>query len=300
MLSSTTQKGGCYDIYPAFHLPENLLFVGFESLAQKFVSSKILVIDGFIGVFFEDFREKLDAELTKQGIDAEWIDLGKSYKEASDIEELIAPFLGGDDPIFGKRTTLSLLDFFNAEKLAETKPVLNKKLKIVYGCGASLLGLQGTLIYLDVPKNEIQFRARAGSITNLGTSESADPKEMYKRFYFVDWIMLNKHKRSVLNRVDLIVDAQRPDHPFVMSGELLRHSLSVMSHNVFRVRPWFEPGTWGGKWIMDHIGGLNKAVPNYAWSFELIVPENGLLFESSGKLLEVSFDFLMYQEGLIR
>ena len=152
------------------------------------------------------------------------------------------------------------------------------------------------IVYLDVPKNEIQFRARAGSIANLGASEPEGPKRMYKRFYFADWPVLRAHAAQLLPKIDCIVDTQRPDEPAFMSGVALRKGLAGAAGTWCRVRPWFEPGPWGGQWMKARFPAMSSEAPNLAWSFELISPENGLAFESSGRLLEVAFDFLMAQE----
>ena len=295
--SKHSKSSGMYDIYPSFLLEDNQIFVDFESLAKVVIKHKTVIIDGYIGVFYDHFRENLDAYLKKHGSETTWRITTDYLKSPSLIEEMISPFLGGDDPLFGKRCTLDIEDFFNIEQLQDIAPDPESDLNLIIGPGASLAEWDGLLVYLDLPKNEIQFRSRAGSIGNLGASAPYDPVIMYKRFYFVDWVVLNRHKMSLFNDIDLFVDTQRPLNPVWMKGEPLRHSLGVMSQSVFRVRPWFEPGVWGGTWIRDHIDGLNKDVANYAWSFELIAPENGLLLESSGKLLEVSFDCLMYLKG---
>ncbi len=296
-ISLPSTDEGSYNIYPAFKLNDGQIFEGFESLAAIVLNYKIVIIDGYGGVLYDNFRYNLEEAIKAHGLRTSWIYTFDFLKPVEIIEELISPFLGGDDPLFGKRTILNLDDFFDLTQLRESKPDPECDLNIIIGPGASLSEWNGLLVYLDLPKNEIQYRSRTGSISNLGASSPADHKAMYKRFYFVDWIVLNKHKRNILSIVDLFVDGSRPERPFWMRGELLRRSLSFISHNVFRVKPWFEPGVWGGTWIMDHIGGLNRKVPNYAWSFELIAPENGILFESSGKLLEVSFDCLMFLEG---
>ena len=112
---------GKYDLYPTLKIEDGKIDEGFASLAHVIAEEKQVKIDGYIGVFFEDFQEKLTVELEKLGKSANWINVSEALKSEAEIDRLIAPFLGGDDPIFGTRTTLKLIDFFDAEKLEELR-----------------------------------------------------------------------------------------------------------------------------------------------------------------------------------
>jgi mannose-6-phosphate isomerase class I len=288
---------GKYDIYPAYDIGEGKIHASLEKLFDELPSELTILVDGYAGTFFDDIIEGLSAYYASSGRTApEFIDIAEALKESSEIHHMVEGSMGGSDPLFGKRTGLSLIDFFDAGKLKSINDRIRGKHVLVYGIGASLVKETGFLIYLDLPKNEIQFRSRAGKTTNIGTGH-VSPSHDYKRNYFIDWIVLNKHKKRILPDISIFVDAQRPEQITFTRGIHLREALNQLSTSVVRARPWFEPGPWGGTWMLDHIGGLNKEVPNYAWSFELISPENGILISSSGLLLEFSFDLLMFQEG---
>lgn len=286
-----------YDIYPTHDIGEGLIFKGYESLAKELVNDDHIKIDGYVGVIFEDVRQGLEDEFRKIGVKPKWVNVSDALLSETEINLTVEPFLGGDDPVFGKLTDLELVNFFSPDKLKALASENTIEPVIFYGVGASLIPLSGKNVYFEISKNEIQFRSRAGVVQNLGALEPRDPKVMYKRFYFVDWVVLNKHKQSLTDDIDFLVDGQRSESITWIKGNDWRTTLAKIMEEPIRVRPWFEPGAWGGNWIKDKIDGLEKDVVNYAWSFELIVPENGVIIESSGLMLEYSFDFLMFMAG---
>lgn len=292
-LSDALQPQEGYNIYPTARLQAGKIFNGFDSLASFIADHNSIIIDGYVGVFWDRIKCALQKSLNEQGFTVNWVHTSDYLKEEQEIELLVRPFLGDYASVWGTKTTLSLADFF-VDSLGMQNQHQPDSINIIIGPGAALFGWSGPVIYLDVPKNEIQFRMRAGSITNLGAIEPEDPFQMYKRFYFVDWVVLNNHKKDILNTLSIIADAQWAETiNWVHQADLIA-GLNKLSTSVFRVRPWFEPGAWGGQWIKEHISNLNTDVVNLAWSFELIVPENGLVFESDGNLLEVSFDMIMF------
>jgi len=286
-----------YDIYPAFPLQGNYMGAGYTALAEVIKEHQTVIIEGYSGVFWDQLVSSLNEVFIKQNIKVTWYNSSAAFKSEEDINKMLEPYLGSDDPIFGKVYPGELIDFFDCNKLSAFRINADAEINIIYGFGSSLIAKEGFLMYADVPKNEIQFRSRAGSITNLGVSNCYSSKEMYKRFYYIDWIVLNKHKKSLLPYIDIIADTQRPGNPVFTDGFSFRETLTAMTKSVVRARPWFEPGVWGGEWIKEKVQQLNQDEVNYAWSFELITPENGLMLQKDNLLLEVSFDFLMYHNN---
>lgn len=291
-LKSFATLAGHSDIYPAFDI-QGEIYTNIERLAASIVSAQTVVIDGFEGVLWNNLIEQIVTAVSGTGKSVAIHSIESALKPECDIDALIAPFMGEKDSVFGRMTTLELIDFFDRNKLKKIRPSENADINILFGCGASLAGWSGLLIYADLPKSELQFRMAAGAAFNLGTKLGLDSRESYKRCYFIDWPILDSYKGRLIQQIDWILDEQRIDCYTYMSGDSFREALRQMCYSPIRPRPWFAPGVWGGTYMRDHFEGLNRNETNLAWSFELMALENGFLFRHDGLLLETSFSFLM-------
>ncbi|HAQ36873.1 MAG TPA: hypothetical protein DCQ58_00055, partial [Saprospirales bacterium] len=95
-------------------------------------------MDGYQGVFFEQLRYALEPFFNSSGLRVQWTDFRLAYLLSEEIETMTEPFLGGDDPLFGYKTTLTMADFVDKEKLLKIKTAPGIDLHIIYGPGAAL------------------------------------------------------------------------------------------------------------------------------------------------------------------
>lgn len=296
---TTDVEDQTYEINPSHSLGTKSIYEGFDTLIREVIDSKIICIDGYVGVDWTFIRNELAANFNKEGVAVHFYETSEALKSEADINKIVEPFLGAGDSVWGTRTDLELADFFDGDKIGSFESDLEKgDVVVVLGpFAAAYMRPDARLIYVDLPKNELQYRMRSKEIVNLGATQPLDTQSMYKRFYFVDWVVLNQHKQRILKDIDIIIDGQYAHKITWAKTEDILHALETLSQSVFRVKPWFEPGAWGGQWLKQHIKDIDQEVINYAWSFELIVPENGLVFESDGNHLELSFDFLMFAQA---
>lgn len=195
-------------------------------------------------------------------------------------EELLERVYGdqGSDRVFGLMTHRSLLACFDEEKLnaarAEVRNV-PEGLILICGTGASLVAEGDTCLYFNITRWEIQLRYRAGR-GNWGLGNGRDPLlTKYKYGYFVLWRMADRLKVPLLSKIDWMVDANDREVPRMVPGAAYLRALDQAARQPFRVRPYFDPGVWGGQWIRKQLGIPTEA-NNLAWGFDGVPEENGL------------------------
>jgi mannose-6-phosphate isomerase class I len=292
-----------YRTHPVHECPSLRIATGYEALATAIAdrladpgAPRTVAIDGFSGVEWESCLGALRTALVSAGVTARWRTTEDCLLPAPAIDRLLAPILT-DDPVFGRLGHVHLEELWDpaAAQRIRDEVATTSKPAIIAGPGASLLAPTGLQIYLEVPKDLGQQRAAQGVVRNVGATAPEALGAMYKRLYFVEWPMLNRIKRTLLPRLDLLVDASDTAVPRFVEGAAFRQALCEVSQRPFRVKPWFAPGPWGGQWMKERFG-LPEDQPNYAWSFELIAPENSLLLGNGGQTLECAFDYLLWQE----
>lgn len=216
-------------------------------------------------------------------------------------EVVEAKFAGslGEDPVFGRMADHKLASFFDAAKLEDTQKLAQEQTGkvLALGTGATLvLPEWDLLLFVDVARWEIQQRQRRGEIPNLGLRNAgASPGALYKRAYFLDWRVADRHKNSLYNRVNYWIDGNKLEQPAMLTGRCLGESIAAISRRPFRVVPFFDPGPWGGQWMRARFD-LPDGPPNYAWCFDCVPEENSLLLRFGTREFELPALTLVHQQ----
>ena len=187
-----------YDTDPRLPQPPGTkVFVGSEvwgELAAAAGERAVVVVDCYPGVDEEAVQAALESRF-EQVINVP----DAAAKPIEEIDALIARNLG-DDRVFGYMTQYNMIDFYDEASLEELRRrVADREGPIVLvGWGAALAAPDADLLVLaDMPRWEIQLRMRAGMPNWRCNNHDEDILRKYKRGFFVEWRIADRHKKQI-------------------------------------------------------------------------------------------------------
>lgn len=294
-----------YDRFPAIAVPDGGkdCVVGWDAIATRLrvatatrdAARIVLTVECYPGVNEEEVRREVGVRLRPTLV----LSASAALRPVAEVEALVAPYLGGDDPVFGFISGLELPEFFAPEEIARLRrevEQVRQGLVLLVGCGARLIHEGDVLVYADLTRWEAQLRFRRNEAGNLGAANPAAPVNLqYKRAFFVDWRVADRWKRAMIARWDFVLDTQIRTEPKLATGEGVRRGLRHAVARPFRVVPYFDPAPWGGQWLRKTCD-LGTGDGNYGWGFDCVPEENSLLLDFGGTRLSLpSLDLVFDQ-----
>jgi mannose-6-phosphate isomerase class I len=287
-----------YDRTPSISITnqENQCWAGWQDIIGRISDNltnantkdqPILTIECYTGVFAQEIIDAINTFLPDSTI----FKSEHTYLPEQEINRIVAPYNGGDDPVFGWLTGLKIDNYLDPKKVDHMRAEIAQARKlhpvVVIGCGASLIHHGDTLVYADLARWEAQMRMRRNEIANLGTSNHDLKWSLqYKRAYFNDWRVCDHLKRNLINRYDFVLDTNTQNEPKLVSQTAVQAAYQQALNQPFRVVPFFDPAPWGGQWMKKHCN-LPDGPPNYGWCFDGVPEENSIVFQFGDTFVEL-------------
>ncbi|GAA3370977.1 class I mannose-6-phosphate isomerase [Streptomyces antimycoticus] len=277
-----------YDSAPRYPAVGGAVESGWTAIADALPATPaILAIDGPAILDWAALLRALGDALDQRGIPVTGLDIGEHMAPWQDVVRHTSSSALTDDPDFEKLADGSLRGLFAALPRVE-RPAHG--ITVVHGPGASLVP-HDLLWYADLPKRYAEAAVAAGRGRNLGQRDGDGPATT-KRLFYIDWPLLDRHRETLLDRVDRWLDCRDLTAPASLDGVVLRRTTEALAARPFRTRPTFNTTPWGGHWGQRELG-FNPDAPNTALGYELIAPESGVLLGDEHGDIEFPFQSIV-------
>lgn len=229
----------------------------------------ILLIDGWYGVDWKSLRKGIESAAAELGLKAVCQNTSRLYRK--DLADYRKKFVG-DDPSFGwvnsEGTLADVLDEKEVRALAEkisSAPV--HELQVVLGPGSAcplLAEKAGLVAYADFTMQPTLWQMWGGELVPLG-QEEPDKSYSWKQYYYCDFYLLLRQKKTVFQRMDFYIEAVQGDSLKLMPRDTYETIIDELVKRPIKQVKITQPGPWGSyrfKDIYDEIPGLE----NMAWN----------------------------------
>jgi mannose-6-phosphate isomerase class I len=283
-----------------------------RAVGQRYENKKgpiFVCIDGYSGVNWKQTIVQLHRRLTRNGFHVTRIDFAACFKSSGDLKQFLSPYETTDNT-FGRLFPGKLEDLLDAGEVSLLKKRLeafrrskekNRRAVLCFGCGAAsrpMIGFWDIIVYRDLTREEITRRSQKGLVPPLGQHQGDDSRTGQpaylagKRFHYVDFPLLDRHRRSIRKNIHFYVDDTMADLPKMIDRQTLDQILFDTASGPFQLKAFHDAGIWGGQWLKK-VRNLPESMVNCAWAYELMAYQMSVKLPIGDAFIETPFAHLL-------
>lgn len=239
-----------------------------------------LAIDGWYGVNFEQMIQELTDAARGAGLTVEALHTNTLFKPAGDIAEYRKSY-ETDDPSFGWVNDNGVIEDVMDEGAVQALAARlrghdsTSDIVVVYGPGATVAALEKEYdlrVYADFTMQPMLWQMWGGELIPFGSTQR-DPDYYWKMYYYCDFYLLYRQKKSSFASMDLYIDAVDAANLKMLGAGAYNRMIDELVKQPVKQVKILQPGPWGAYRYHDlwEVEGLECNAWNELAGIELSV-----------------------------